>query len=539
MGKGSETLAAATSWKKQARRNDKGYYDLETDDLGGVPVRLFLTPRLLHEAEDILYRQIVNATRFPGVKLVAITPDSHYGYGVPVGCVILTDARWGAVAMGPVGFDIGCGMMSARSEVPAEAATPEKRREFNRAVMERVEMGTGGKSVKLGSLDTREFQELVRGGAEYYVQKYGATFDRSHAERHRIPVDDGWQIPFGGPGRPERGMAQLGSLGGGNHFIELQRSEQSGSLFVQVHTGSRGFGHGLATNFFELARAERSDVKDIDLGYFTPDSKHYKSYLNAVAAGGNFAILNRLVIFEQIAEAFRKVFRKPLELVYEISHNLVQKEKHPDYGEVLVHRKGATRAFPAGHPQLAGTPWEKTGHPVLIPGSNKDYSFILRPLPGAAASGYSVNHGAGRAMSRGEAQRTLSQRAIDEEYREAGILVNLDGRVPIDEAAPCYKSSREVVQAVLDAGLAEVEHELWPLSSLKGTDERSSRAAQKERKRERTRDHRKQRRGEVDVVQQALDEMATDTDALPDTASDTGSDSDTDGDETGGSSHHY
>ena len=98
MGKGSETLAAATSWKKQARRNDKGYYDLETDDLGGVPVRLFLTPRLLHEAEDILYRQIVNATRFPGVKLVAITPDSHYGYGVPVGCVILTDARWGAVA---------------------------------------------------------------------------------------------------------------------------------------------------------------------------------------------------------------------------------------------------------------------------------------------------------------------------------------------------------------------------------------------------------------------------------------------------------
>jgi hypothetical protein len=146
-------------------------------------------------------------------------------------------------------------------------------------------------------------------------------------------------------------------------------------------------------------------------------------------------------------------------------------------------------------------------------------------------------------MSRGEAQRTLSQRAIDEEYREAGILVNLDGRVPIDEAAPCYKSSREVVQAVLDAGLAEVEHELWPLSSLKGTDERSSRAAQKERKRERTRENRKQRRGEDDVVQQALDEMATDTDALADTASDAGPDTEagsgTDGDETGGSSHHY
>jgi tRNA-splicing ligase RtcB len=546
MGKGTETLADAKTWKNKARRNKKGFYDLESEDFGGVPVRLFLTPQLLHNAEDILYRQIVNATRFPGVKLVAITPDSHYGYGVPVGCVILTDARSGAVAMGPVGFDIGCGMMSARSEVPAEEATPEKRREFNRAVMERVEMGTGGRSVKLGSLQTREFQELVRGGAEYYVQKYGATFDRSHAERHRIPVDDSWDIPFGGAGRPERGLAQLGSLGGGNHFIELQRSEQTQTIFVQVHTGSRGFGHGLATNYFELAQKERPGaIKDIDLGYFTPESKHYRGYLNAVAAGGNYAILNRLVIFEQIAEAFRKVFRRPLELIYEISHNLVQKEWHPEYGEVLVHRKGATRAFPAGHPGLVGTIWEKTGHPVLIPGSNKDYSFILRPLPGAVASGFSVNHGAGRAMSRGEAQRTLSQRTIDEEYRQAGILVNLDGRVPLDEAAPCYKSSREVVQAVLDAGLAEIEHELWPLSSLKGTDERAGRAEKKRRREERKFDQRRQRRGEDDVVQQALDEMANDASDVSDTgdagdAGDGASDgSDPEGGASGGSSSHY
>ena len=476
-------LVSAHDWKRHAVRTAGGYYDLATEDFGDVPVRLFLTPGLLAEAEETLYRQIVNATRFPGVRLVAITPDSHYGYGVPVGCVILTDASYGAVAMGPVGFDIGCGMMSACSEVPAEEATPERRQQFNRAVMERVEMGQGGRSTKLRSLDKKEFNQLVRGGAEYYVQKYGASFDRSHAERHRIPVDDDWDIPFGGAGNPERGLNQIGSLGGGNHFIELQRSEQTGTLFVQVHTGSRGFGHGLATNYFELARAERPDeVRDIDLGYFTPQSRHYKSYLNAVAAGGNYAILNRLVIFEQIAEAFKKVFHRELELVYEISHNLVQKEWHPDYGDVLVHRKGATRAFPAGHPGLMGTPWEKTGHPVLIPGSNKDYSFILRPLAGAALSGYSVNHGAGRRMSRGEAIRTLSQREIDAEYREAGILVNLDGRVPIDEAAPCYKPAREVVQAVLDAGLARIEHELYPLSSLKGTDSRPRRGADRWKK---------------------------------------------------------
>ncbi len=630
---------APFNWKEHAEWDPLGFYNLLIPEEFSVPVRLFLTPQLLSDAEDILYRQIVNATRFPGVRMVVITPDTHYGYGVPVGCVLITDADAGAVAMGPVGYDIGCftagtlvptvdgnahpigelaeageeilvyslsvekkvvvakatarrtrtnaplvkvtldngreifctpdhefmlrdgsyrearelqpgtslmpfyeqavwrerainvrlaysseriqcgynhkvvsveplartedvycltvpefgnfaleagvfvhncGMMSARSGVEAERATPEKRLEFNRAVMGRVDMGFGGKSKRLGRLSEGEFQNLVRGGAEYYVEKYGATFDRSRAERHRIPVDDGWQIPWGGKGRPERGLEQVGSLGGGNHFIELQRSEQTGTLFLQVHTGSRGFGHGLATNYFELAREERpSEVKDIDLGYFTPESKHYRDYQNAVAAGGNYAILNRLVIFEQVSEAFREVFGEELELIYEISHNLVQRERHPEFGDVWVHRKGATRAFPAGHPALAGTAWSETGHPVLIPGSNKDWSYILRPLEGAVRSGYSVNHGAGRRMSRGEAARTLSQRAVDDEYREAGVLVNADGRVPIDEAAACYKPAEEVIQAVVVAGLAEVEHRLWPLASLKGVDEAKNRKRRK------------------------------------------------------------
>jgi tRNA-splicing ligase RtcB len=627
----AKELRNAHNWKHLARWDGRGFYDLQTEDTGDVRVRLFFTPQLLADAEEILYRQIVNATRFRGVRMVVITPDAHYGYGVPVGCVLITDAEEGAVAMGPVGYDIGCftadtlipvvdgnsypigelaetgaeilvyalsaehkvvvakatakrtrtdaplvkvtldndreitctpdhefmlrdgsycqaselrpetslmpfyedlesqsrvadailahsneriacgynhkvvsvepleeradvycltvpeygnfaldagvfvhncGMMSARSNVGAEAATPERRLEFNRAVMERVDMGFGGKSRRLGKLSEGEFQNLVRGGAEYYVEKYGATFDRSRAERHRIPVDDSWQIPWGGKGRPERGLEQMGSLGGGNHFIELQRSSQTGTLFLQVHTGSRGFGHGLATNFFELAREEHPELmKDIDLGYFTPESKHYRDYLNAVAAGGNFAILNRLVIFEQVSEAFREVFGEELELVYEISHNLVQKEWHPEFGDVWVHRKGATRAFPAGHPFLKGTVWEEIGHPVLIPGSNKDWSYILRPLVGAELSGFSVNHGAGRRISRGEANRTLSQRKMDDEYREAGVVVNTDGRVPLDEAAPCYKPSEEVVAAVVGAGLAEIEHSLWPLASLKGTDE--------------------------------------------------------------------
>ena len=329
-------------WKKRAIFDEAGgYYRLETADTNGVEVRLFVTPKLLTEAEPTLYRQVVNATRFPGAKLVAITPDVHYGYGVPVGCVILTDRESGAVAMGPVGFDIGCGMMSARSNVPAELATPDRKLAFNREVTKRVSLGAGGKSVKLGKLTEKEFQELIRGGAAYYVDKYGASFDRSRAERHRIPVADDWDVPWGGKGSPERGLEQLGSLGGGNHFIELQKCEETGTLFVQVHTGSRGFGHGLATNYFLMAKDENPAITDLDLGYFTPASRHFREYLAAVAAGGNYAILNRLVIYEQIAEAFRKVFKEDLELVYEISHNLVQAEDHPEVGPAWVHRSRA------------------------------------------------------------------------------------------------------------------------------------------------------------------------------------------------------
>ncbi len=456
------------AWKYSAVSNPSGYFDLQTEDTGDVPVRLFFTQALLDAAEDGLYEQIVQATRFPGVKLVAITPDAHFGYGVPVGSVILTD---GTVAMGPVGYDIGCGMVSARSNVPVGVATKSKRLEFNQAVMRRVAMGAGGTSKTLGRLSTAEFEELVRGGADYYIRKYGAQLDRSRAERNRIPVDDDWQIPWGGKGRPERGKNQLGSLGGGNHFMELQRCEETGTLFVQVHSGSRGFGHGLATNYFDLARGDHGKkAAHIDLGYFTPDSPHYRSYLNAVAAGGNFAIINRLVLFQQLALAFEEVFGSELELIYEISHNLVQREWHPDYGDVWVHRKGATRAFPAGHPGLAGTLWAETGHPILIPGSNRDYSYILRPRAGAVRSGFSVNHGAGRRLSRSSAKRTLSQAAVDRQYREDGILVNADGHVPLDESDACYKSSAEVVGAVVAAGLAEVEYRLWPLASLKGTE---------------------------------------------------------------------
>lgn len=459
-------MSQTTTWKEQLIFNaEGGYYEMPEQQSKGMPVRLFLTPALLDELEFTVYSQIITATKFPGVKLVVITPDCHHGYGVPVGCAIVTDPDHGAVALGPVGFDIGCGMVSLRSDVPAEKATEQRRLAFNRAVMQRVSMGQGERGVeRLASLDRAEFERLLRGGADYYARTYGNRIDRTKAERNCIPVDDSWELPHS---RANRGMAQMGSLGGGNHFIELQRSEQTGTLFVQIHTGSRGFGHGLAEHYFRVAKAEQPEaIRNLDEAWFSSDSPHRDEYLGAVAAGGNYAIINRLVIAEEVGVAFRRVFGAELELVYEISHNLVQREWSDEFGWVNVHRKGATRAFPAGHPSLKGTPWFDDGHPVLIPGSNRDWSYILRPT-GSKKSGYTVNHGAGRRMSRTAAKHQLNQRSIDDDYRRAGIVVNLDGRVPIDESGPAYKSSAEVIKAITGAGLAVVEHRLWPLASLK------------------------------------------------------------------------
>lgn len=442
------------SWKKAAKRDSAGFYRCRID---GGEVRVFMTESLFEDLEESLGAQIANARRFPGVLDVAITPDAHQGYGVPVGCIMATR---GTLAMGPVGYDIGCGMCVLRSSVARGEATPARVKDFSRRVMQRVGLGAGSRGRPVSS---ERFQEIIRAGAEALGAKRGT------AERDRIPVEDVWDIPR--DSRAWRGQNQLGSLGGGNHFIELQHDGER--LWVMFHTGSRGFGHGLASYYFERAKEELGLTKgQMDLGYFTPESRHWRDYKNAVAAGGNFAIANRLMIGREVAHAFAEVFGEEPELVYEISHNLVQEENHPDLFPfpVFIHRKGATRALPAGHAMLAGTRWEKTGHPVLIPGSMGDTSYILRPLPAAARCLYSVNHGCGRRKSRTAARREITQAEANRKMQELGVLVNAGGRVPIDESPDCYKSAEEVIRAVTEAGLAEVEVRLRPIASIKGED---------------------------------------------------------------------
>ena len=601
------------SLKWQCEWNEEGHY-YEMNQGVKIPVRLFLSPKLFEESEEEVYRQIVNATEFPGVQEVVITPDVHTGYVVPVGCVMATN---GTLCQAPVGFDIGCftadtlvplvdgksypmselaarnedfyvyavtptqkitaakatakktrsdaslvivtldnsreiictpdhefmlrdgsyqqaqyltpqtslmpfysakdrdgyitvqqpvacynhkvvsvesltytadvycltvpeygnfaldagvfvhncGMLAFKSSVSKGKGFEEKlRQRFSERVMEAVGMGAGKGSGN--NYTEKKFEEIVRHGAN------ALHIHRENSERDALPVSDTWDIPkvpF------KRGIGQLGSLGGGNHFIEIQH-DQNDHLWVMVHTGSRGFGHGLATYFIEegknYLKQKGIDVRGgAEAVYFEPDNPLYEGYKNAVAAGGNFAIANRLLIWEVVGNVFEKVFGQEPELVYEISHNLAQEEDVPSLGgKSWVHRKGATRAFPAGHPMLAGTKWETTGHPILIPGSMGDNSYILYAEPGAAKSLYSVNHGCGRRLSRAAAKRQFTQRDVNEQMKKLNVMVNAGGNVPIDESPGCYKPAKEVIGAVVKAGLARIAYTLTPIASLKGVD---------------------------------------------------------------------
>jgi tRNA-splicing ligase RtcB len=317
-------------------------------------------------------------------------------------------------------------MAALRSDVPRDQATADRVKAFSRLVMSRVGLGAGAKGQ---STSKERFQEIVRGGAE----ALGAA--RGTAERDRIPVDDEWDIPK--DSRAWRGQQQLGSLGGGNHFIELQHDGER--LWVMYHTGSRGFGHGLASYYFEQAR-EELDLKrgQMDLGYFTPRSRHWRAYKNAVAAGGNFAIANRLLIGKVVAGAFADTFGGEAEMVYEISHNLVQEETHPDLFDqpVWIHRKGATRALPGGHPLLKGTRWAETGHPVLIPAPWETLRTSFGRWPAPRARCTPVNHGAGRRKSRSAARREITQGEADRKLRELGVMVNAGAGSPSTSPRP-------------------------------------------------------------------------------------------------------
>lgn len=426
-----------------------------------TPISIFMNDKLYEESEEEMWKQATWATSIPSVQKIVITPDAHAGAGVPVGVVVATKDH---IAPCAAGYDISCGMLLIKTALKAEDIVPkEKRRALMGNIEDRVALGAGHHRVKNQTyISHNKFMEILQHGLQA-LDVHSSVQSKFEKSCHKIHNYEHFDKAV------TRGSIQLCSLGGGNHFLECQ-VDDNGNVWVMIHTGSRGYGHQVATDFFfegldwwnashvnQLPKYMKEQIS------FPVDSDIGKRYLNAMNQAANFAIANRYLIAQASIEALQEVFKATSEIFYEISHNLVQKE-----GDFWVHRKGATRAFPAGHELLVGTEYEKTGHPVLIPGSMGTSSAVLMPKD-SKKSLYSINHGCGRVMSRGQARKTLDQSQINKAMDDMDILYN-GWNVPIDESPNCYKSIDEVLQTVEGAGLAEVIINLWPRAVLKGCD---------------------------------------------------------------------
>lgn len=441
----------------------------------------FLTPDLFDHTEEALWQQAVQSASYPGVSHVFLMPDTHSGFGVPIGGVVVSDST---LIQAGSGYDISCGVlyMKARGLTAADVADPLLRKRWIEEIELRVATGVGSYQPPKMKQQSYDFvRDVLRhGAAPLYV-------DPDLCERLSVPVDEEHFDERRVEKAISRAASQLGSLGGGNHFIEMQVDPVTGDVWLMIHTGSRGYGWQTAEHFYYAGatlrgipskRREESWLRmEEDLG------KEYWAHHNSAA---NYAIANRHVIAAGVKEATEVVFGHSADVFYEISHNLIQRERIylPDGSlvEGYVHRKGATRAFPGGHPDLWNTRWADTGHPCLIPGSMLHGAAILYPLEGAKATGCSVNHGSGRLLGRGEAKRELAaiHDEIDAEMKGArlrcadgtvieGIVMNME-RTPLDECGHAYKEL-DTVLGILEAdGIAKVAHRMYPVANLKGLD---------------------------------------------------------------------
>lgn len=443
-----------------------------------VEAHAFLSESLYEASDEGLWAQLVSGASYEGVIGAYLMPDTHLGFGVPVGSVIVTD---NTVIQAGSGYDISCGVIYLETSLTAEDIQDwDKRKLWVQEVEKRVALGVGScRPEYMPEFSHKKAQELLRYGAKALGVK------AELCERQYIAVPEGTDLTLIEKAY-DKVVPQLGSVGGGNHFCEMQVDVVTGKVFAMIHCGSRGYGWQTANHFFyrgaELRKLPTNRREDSWLRMDEPLGKEYWAYHNSAA---NFAIANRHIIVRGVQEAIQEVFKGTSNVYYEISHNLVQEETLvlPDgtTKKGFVHRKGATRAMPAGHPDLIKTKWEKTGHPCLIPGSMYDGAAILFPEQGAYQSACSVNHGSGRKLARGEAKRQLGpqQDNIDAQMRDVertfngitvkGIVCNHD-KTPLDECAHVYKNLDEVLSVLESNNIAKVSHRLYPVANLKGTD---------------------------------------------------------------------
>lgn len=428
-------------------------------------------------------QQAIAARMAPGVSQVVLNPDAHWGHGVPVGSVLVSPTH---IYPGPVGVDIKCSMSLLQTDIPAEAIQdPCVRRNIIREIESKLARGRRAAPGRPVTEQTG-FDAAVHGGTKKLLNTLGIpTHWSARCEDSSHVATNGCSEKLAG--RLDKHMRertfkdfigkckQLGSYGGGNHFGECEivrikqdvPSRQVAERFglrdhcvaFLTHCGSRGLGHALATHQFRILqqgfrkRGRAFPSGERELVFAEYGSREAEAYLDDMALGANFATVNHLLINSIVLKAFQKVLPGARgDLVYFISHNIVRRESI-DGQLQWVHRKGATRALPAGHPELEGTMFEETGHPILLPGNPRDGSSVMVASPGASLTSFSVNHGAGRRMSRTQAKASLSRTDVERSLQEADVLSNRR-HYPIDEAPDAYKDFGEVLNSVEKAGLA-------------------------------------------------------------------------------------
>ncbi|MFF0752619.1 RtcB family protein [Streptomyces sp. NPDC004267] len=450
-----------------------------------VPGVVFASRELLADAERSL-DQVVRVATLPGIVTASYAmPDIHWGYGFPIGGVAATDvARGGVVSPGGVGFDISCGVRLLAADCDEAALRPvllDVMDGLDRAIPRGA--GPGG----VWRLDgDRELERLLRGGSRFAVE-------RGHGEeRDLLRCEDGGAVAEAdvtqvGERARQRGLGQVGSLGSANHFLELQRVAAvydepaaaafgiaAGQVCVMIHCGSRGLGHQICTDHVRLMDRAMArygiTVPDRQLACTPVESPEGRAYLGAMAAAANYGRANRQLLSDATRGVFRRAAGIRLSLVYDVSHNLAKIETHAVDGarrQLCVHRKGATRAFPPGHPELPEDIRE-FGQPVLIPGTLGTASYVLAGVEHGGAFA-STCHGAGRTMSRHQAARTVTDGELRARLRRAGIAARPKSWRGLTEETPeAYKDVDAVVAASEGAGLCRRVARLVPLGVVKG-----------------------------------------------------------------------
>jgi tRNA-splicing ligase RtcB len=454
-----------------------------------VPVWIFADEDLLEDAlDDLSMSQAVNVARLPGlVGHVVVMPDVHQGYGMPIGGVMAARVPGGIISPGAVGYDINCGVRVLASDIESEVAQPYLS-DLASALYRNCPSGVGEKgSVPLSA---SELDQVCRQGARWALEQgFAQAEDLEHTEE--FGCLEGADPSRASQRAKERGKGQLGTLGAGNHFLEVDVVEaifdpeaaktmglREGCLAVQIHCGSRGFGHQICTDYvqnFQSAIARYGiHLPDRELVCAPIDSEEGQAYLTAMKAAANYAFANRQVLTWHTRRSFQEVFggMPTLRQVYDIAHNMGKIETHTIEGQkqtVCVHRKGATRAFGPG---FAGLPpdYRALGQPVLVPGSMGTESWILVGTAESDRLSFGSScHGAGRVMSRARAKREIRGERLRGELEQEGIRIRAGSMPGLAEEAPqAYKNVSHVVEVVSQAGIARKVARLHPIAVVKG-----------------------------------------------------------------------